>query len=201
LLAYLALFSGHAKTQPVRSNDSRWELSPDEALVPPSSELVPFGYETEQARARAQGPVLDAYELAGIDKPHNAPEVKVTRLQLWRGLLKKKSKEQLRGYIRWRECHFRWQERRNENTLAHRKSHLRRIPFRWICQRDCPLCRFGTAAWESWAAIAVVLPLDTWLPFWDWIAEAREEFTEQGTWFPKWDEDDAPWDRTTELRL
>jgi transposase-like protein len=201
-------FSDHSKPQPVQLNkEDKDEMPADSYSLEPDDDLVgavrdrnweplPFGYDRDETRARAHGAVFDAYALAGIEKPDDAPSVKVTGLQAWRGFTKRK----LTAYIRWQECHFRWCKRRREQTRTHRDNHLRRMPFRWICQRDCPLCRFGTGEWERWAAIALALPLDTWLPFWDWIAEAQDDFTEQGIWYEKWD-DDAPWRRKTELRL
>jgi transposase-like protein len=200
-------FSDHTKPQPVqlKKEDAvpadTYSLEPEDDLVGMIRAInpdfkwhpLPRDYDSEEARARAQGPLYDAYERAGIQRPDNAREVRVTGLQVWQGI----SPKQLKGYIRLREGQFRFQQRRHERAITHREDHLRRMPFSWMCQRDCPLCRFGAGEWERWAAIAVVLPLDTWLPFWDWIAEVQE-FTDH--WYEKWD-DDAPWTRETERRL
>jgi transposase-like protein len=113
--------------------------------------------------------------------------------------------------LRRTKAHFlsKWQiqalARRRENTYAHCEGHLRLIPFKWMPQRDCFICRFGSKEWRCWEGIAVFFDLQLWYLFLDWIEEGEVILTQIKVLDEQWDADNSDglvlWDSNMEKRL
>lgn len=69
-----------------------------------------------------------------------------------------------------------WHERRKAKTELHKQDHLKRIPFEWLPQRDCPACKFGEQEWQHWEAVVVQFDFVLWEEFWEWIEDLNRQF-------------------------
>lgn len=66
--------------------------------------------------------------------------------------------------------------RRKAKTDLHKQDHLKRIPFEWLPQRDCPACKFGEPEWQHWEAVVVQFDFVLWEEFWEWIEDLNRQF-------------------------
>ena len=123
------------------------ELPADAFSLTPEDVLVGFGDTRSHEQRAADGAVWRAKEEA-------------QKAEDWERK-KKRGGPRMKGLLRYLEC-------LRERTEAHSLDHRRQIPFKWMPQRDCPMCRFGEREWRHWEAIAVRLDLVLWEEIWDW---------------------------------
>lgn len=137
-----------------------------------------FSARTPRLSKRDLSQMGDAYNLAPEDvlfEDTRSPEQKAEDDARWKAIEKCRKAEDLarrlkaggkgaRRLVEWNAC-------RKERTEAHLQDHLNWIPFKWMPQRDCPMCRFGERDWRHWQAIAVQLDIVLWEEFWDWIGD------------------------------
>lgn len=126
----------------------------------------------------------DAYSLAPQEmlippELFRSPEKKVADDAAWKSIEKfRKAKNWARKVERGGKRMKRfveWLALRKDKHDAHVQDHLNWIPFKWMTQRDCPICRFGEREWRCWEAIAVQFDLVLWEEFWNWIEDLNRQ--------------------------
>ena len=132
------------------------ELSCDAYSLAPEEMLVPLELSRSPEKKKA-----DDAEWKAIEKFRKAEN--------WARKLKRGGKR-IKRFVEWLA-------RRKEKHNAHVQDHLYWIPFKWMTQRDCPMCRFGEREWRHWQAIAVQFDLVLWEEFWNWIEDLDRQAT------------------------